>query len=438
MFQFFYDLFLHLAALLYTPIFLFQWICKGKYRKNILQRLGLRTPRIHAKRKKFVIWFHAPSLGETKAITPLVALARLNMPDALILVSSVTETGHQTAVASLKDADHHIYLPFDFPYLINPLVDAIKPDLVIISETDFWYNFLKRAKDLGARIVVVNGKISERSLKRFNILPWLMAPLFQLIDLICPQNEDYNNRFMRLGIPPDHLYVTGNLKLDDTYPVLSESEVKEWKKRLGLHKDDILLVIGSTHHPEEKQLLNVLKKVWKKCPQLKVALAPRHPERFKTVASFLESNSVPYATYSTEEKFDAETHLMLFDAMGILRQLYQVGDIAIVAGSYTDKVGGHNLLEPSWYGKPVIFGPHTQSQSELAFLMKKAEAGKQVALDKLAETLVDLIQHPEKRKKMGASGMKIFTEAKGATERTWQLLRVMISQILWEKESPQL
>ncbi|MEI6531907.1 MAG: glycosyltransferase N-terminal domain-containing protein, partial [Chlamydiota bacterium] len=277
-------------------------------------------------------------------------------------------------------------------------------------------------------------KISERSLRRFNILPWVMAPLFQLIDLICPQNEDYKDRFMRLGIPPDHLYVTGNLKLDDASTNLSEKAVGEWKKKLGLHKDDFLLVIGSTHHPEEKQLIHVLKKVWKKCPGLKVALAPRHPERFKTVASYLESIKMPFATYSAEEQFNKQTNLMLFDEMGILRELYQVGDMAIVAGSYTDKVGGHHLLEPSLYGKPVLFGPHTQSQSEMAFMMKKAEAGKQVSLDELGEAIVDLISHPEKRKKMGAAGIKMFAEAKGATERTWQLLRVMISQILWEKE----
>ncbi len=434
MFSFFYDFFLHIAALFYAPIFLFQWLFRGKYRKNIKQRLGLALPRMRIKNKEFVVWFHAPSLGETKAIAPLVALMRLNMPKATIMVSNVTETGHAAAVASLKDADYHFYLPLDLPYLINPLVDSIKPDLIIISETDFWYNFLKRATDKGARVVVVNGKISERSLRRFNILPWVMAPLFQLIDLICPQNEDYKDRFMRLGIPPDHLYVTGNLKLDDASTNLSEKAVGEWKKKLGLHKDDFLLVIGSTHHPEEKQLIHVLKKVWKKCPGLKVALAPRHPERFKTVASYLESIKMPFATYSAEEQFNKQTNLMLFDEMGILRELYQVGDMAIVAGSYTDKVGGHHLLEPSLYGKPVLFGPHTQSQSEMAFMMKKAEAGKQVSLDKLGEAIVDLISHPEKRKKMGAAGIKMFAEAKGATERTWQLLRVMISQILWEKE----
>ncbi len=438
MFPFFYDFFLHILALFYAPIFLFQWLFRGKYRKNIKQRLGIVLPRIRIKNKEFVVWFHAPSIGETKAIAPLVAILRMNMPNATILVSNVTETGHETALSYLKDADCHFYLPFDLPYLIHPIVDAIKPDLIIISETDFWYNFLKRATDKGARVVVVNGKISESSLRRFNFLPWIMAPLFQLIELICPQNEEYKNRFMLLGIPPDHLYVTGNLKLDEISTPLSEKRLKEWKQKLCLDKDDLLLVIGSTHSPEEKLLINVLKKVWKKYPHLKVAIAPRHPERFKTVATYLESIKIPFATYSLKEPFTKQKNLMLLDAMGVLGELYQVGDMAIVAGSYTDKIGGHHLLEPSLYGKPVLFGPHTHSQLEMAFMIKKAEAGRQVSLDKLGEAIVDLIGHPEKRKKMGAAGMKMFSEAKGATERTWQLLRVIISQILWEKEKPNL
>lgn len=434
MFQFFYDIVLHLLALIYAPVFLFQWAFRGKYRKNIMQRLGLRLPRLAPGR--FVVWVHAPSLGETKAVAPLVALIKKNMPEATIVVSHVTETGSIAARECMKNVNAFFYMPFDFPYIMAPLVESIKPDLVILSETDFWFNFLKSAKDHGARVVVVNGKISERSMRRFAILPWLMAPLFQMIDLVCPQNEDYKARFMRLGIPPDHLYVTGNLKLDDTYPVLAESEATTWRQKLGLSPNDLLLVIGSTHHPEEKQLLAVLRKVWKKCPHLKVALAPRHPERFKTVAALLDARNVPYALYSEDEAFSSTINLMLIDAMGILRQLYQIGDIAIVAGSFTDKVGGHNLLEPSWYGKPVLFGPHTESQREMALMMKRAEAGRQVSMDKLPEALVDLIMHPAKRTAMGQAGMKIFTESKGATERTWQLLRVMISQILWEKERP--
>lgn len=435
MFPFFYNITLHLLALLYAPVFLFQMVFRGKYRKNFLKRCGLAGRYIRKKKGAFVIWVHAPSLGETKAVAPLVAQLRRNMPESEIIISNVTETGHETALTSIKEADSYIYLPFDLPYLINPLVDAIKPDLVIISETDFWYNFLARVKEHESRIVVVNGKISDRSLRRYLILPWLMAPLFQMIDLVCPQNEDYKARFMRLGIPPDHLYVTGNLKLDDAYQVLTSDEVAAMKKRLGLQEGDLLLVIGSTHHPEEKQLLNVLKKVWRKCPELKVALVPRHPERFKTVAHLFETTGIAFATYSEEEKFGSETRLMLFDAMGLLRALYQVSDIAIVAGSYTDKVGGHNLLEPAWYGKPVLFGPHTEAQREMALMMKRAEAGRQVPLDKLAETLVSLIYAPDKRHQMGEAGVKIFAEAKGATERTWQLLRVMISQILWEKET---
>ncbi len=436
MFKFFYTLLIHLLFIGWLPVLLYNRVVHGKYKKSWRQKLGMRLPQIH-KEGRFLIWIHAPSFGEAKAVAPLAKLIQKNMPEACLIISTTTETGLEIAKQGIPQAEAHFILPLDLPYIMRPFVHSIEPDLVILTETDFWFHFVDAAKECEAVVAVVNGKISERSLKRYTILPWLSAPLFQSLDLVCPQNDDYRERFLQLGIPPDHLYVTGNIKLDDTFPHLGPIEEHNWRGQLGLSPKDAFLVIGSTHENEERWLLAIVQRLWKKWPELKVAIVPRHPERFKTVAAFLEKKGEVFARYSLGQGFNEECHLMLVDAMGILRQLYQLSTIAIVAGSYSNKVGGHNLLEPSWYGKPVIFGPHTHTQTEMAAMLISSGGGKRVPLAALEGELHHLLEHPEEREAMGEAGRRIFAEAKGATERTWQLLRVMISQKLWQKHSTQ-
>jgi 3-deoxy-D-manno-octulosonic-acid transferase len=418
-----YTFFLHLLAFFTFPYFLYQRIKTGKYKNSIKSRLGLNIPKID-KGQKYLIWVHAVSVGETKAIKPLVKLIRKDKPDAIIVFSNITETGHREALEGLREyIDHALFLPFDLPYIIKPIVHSIKPNLVLITETDFWYHFQSAAKECGADIITVNGKLSEKSLKRYSILPWLTAPIFHSLDFICVQSASYKRRFLELGIPPDHLEVTGNLKLDDIYDELSKTEEIALKNRLGLSNEDKLLVIGSTHDNEEKLILNEIKKVWRRWPNLKVLLVPRHPERFNLVASLLDKQLLPFARWSKDEKFTFDVKIMLVDTMGVLRNLYQISDIALVAGSFTDKVGGHNLLEPSWYSKPVIWGPYIYSQRDFAALINQKEAGLCIDYDDIASTVHKLLSFPEISKEMGKQGKKIFDEAKGATERTWSLIQ---------------
>ncbi|MDR3624901.1 MAG: 3-deoxy-D-manno-octulosonic acid transferase [Chlamydiales bacterium] len=420
-----YTIALHLFALLMIPSFLYGRIRYRKYQKSFSCRMGKHFPQID-KQGRFLIWVHAVSVGETSAVAPLVKKMKKSLPDAIIVFSNITETGHDEALKSIKEADYHLFLPFDLPYIIRPIVQQVKPDLVILTETDFWFHFQDAAKDCGAKIVVVNGKISRRSLKRYRMLPWFTAPLFQSLDLVCVQSEAYRKRFINLAIPPDHLIVTGNLKLDDTYAEASKEELASWKEKLGIEQNDKILVIGSSHDPEEKLLLSQLKKVWKKMPELKVFLVPRHPERCRAVEAILRKQKVSFALWSREEKFDKMTHLLLVDAMGVLRKLYQLGDLAIVAGSYTSRIGGHNLLEPSWYGKPVIYGPYVYAQKNLNELLKQKGASTQVPIDALADTIVHLFSDKELMDRMGRHGKEIFEEAKGATDKTWEEIRQIL------------
>jgi 3-deoxy-D-manno-octulosonic-acid transferase len=359
-------------------------------------------------------------------VAPLVKKLRATIPNTCIVISNVTETGHEEAKKVIPDADHHVFLPLDLPYIIRPIIKSAQPDLVILSESDFWFHFQDSAKEVGAKLVLVNGKISEKSLKRYRILPWLSGQFFYSFDLVCCQTAQYRNRMMQLGILPDRLLVTGNLKLDDTYPMLTPSEIEARKQRFKINPSDPILVVGSSHQTEEKLILDALKPVWVHYPNLKVFIVPRKPERFDAVAALIEREGLKYVRASTHQEADEDVKVILVDQMGVLREYYQIADLALVAGSYLASVGGHNLLEPSWYGVPVIHGPHVHTQNEMAHLLKERGAGLQVEPQELSSMLITLLGNKSKCEEMGRAGKQIFEEASGASERTWESIRALL------------
>lgn len=413
MFRWIYDSLLLLLGLVALPKLLL-----GRRRANIRQRLGMDFPKV-IKGEGPIIWVHAVSVGEVKAVARLSQRLKREKGGTLI-ISTVTETGHAEAKRSIPNADHYVYLPIDFSWIIRPIIRRVKPELVILCESDFWFNFLYSAKEVGARVVLVNGKMSERSLKRYKWFSFFTRRLFSMIDLFCLQAKPYAKRFEELGIPKDKIVVTGNLKLEGDNPKMSGQEAEAFQKKLGIKAGDLTLVIGSSHAPEEEELLNILEPLWADFPQLKVILVPRHPERFDTVAEILEKRKIPFSRYS--EKGDAVGRVVLIDAMGVLRQCYQIADIALVAGSYTPKVGGHNILEPCSDGVPVIYGPEMSSQPDLVRIIQEYKAGQQVSLSELKQVLHQWLSTPELRKKIGAQGLRLTHEIQGATEATLKAL----------------
>lgn len=418
-----YELLLWLFALVALPTMLYKRIFKAKYKHSFSQRFGFHFPKINNQNRK-TIWIHAVSLGETKAVSALAKLLKQENPNCFLIVSSITETGHAEAKRSMSFADAHVYLPFDFTFLMAPIIKKIKPSMVILCETDFWYNFLRLSKSHGAQLAVVNGKISERSMLRFKRFSPMSKALFSLIDIFCVQNDLYKQRFLNLNIPANKIVVTGNLKFDEDYPQLSLDEVIAFKNKLGINKNDKVLVAGSTHDPEEKLLLDALQQVWQHIPELKLIIVPRHPERFNLVAGFIEEKKIPFISYS---KLDNHAHnnakIILIDAMGVLRKCYQIADLAIVCGSYTPKVGGHNIIEPSGYGVPVFFGPYMHTQAELVSLINEYDAGLQIVPEELASKIILFLQNPKLRSEMGQNGKKLISDMKGATLRTFNALK---------------
>lgn len=416
-----YEVVLWILALIIMPKVLYQLLFHRKYRSSLPFRCGINYPRLN-KTEGPVIWIHAVSMGETKAIASLGRELKQQFKGCQLIISSVTETGHAEAKRSLPFADYHLYLPLDFSFIVRPIIQKIKPNLVVLCESDFWFNFLRIAKAEGAIIALANGKLSERSMRRFNYAPSFTKQLFQLFDVICVQNDLYKQRFIEVGAPASRLIVTGNLKLDGEYPYLSSEEIKQWRQRLGIKPTDLVITVGSSHSPEEQMILSILKDIWTRIPSLKLILVPRHPERFKEVSRLLDKEEIKSIAFTNIHHQTGKEQVILIDAMGMLRMCYQLSDLALVGGSYTNKVGGHNILEPCWYGKPVVFGPHMYTQTELVDLIKQYGAGLQIEHEQLPKILEQWLTNPLERERLGQHGLKLLEDMKGSTQRTMQAL----------------
>lgn len=430
-----YTLAIHLFFLLFLPVLLWKRWRWGKYQKSLGLRLGIRQPDLQ-KKAPFLIWVHAVSLGETRAVIPLVRRLREQMPEAEWVFSSATETGQREACRQFPFARECIFLPLDFPYLIRPLVRQAQPDLLLITETDFWFHFQDEAKKQGARVCLVNGKLSSKSARWLSKVPWISRLLLGTVDVFCVQTEEYKRRFLTLGVPEGSIEVTGNLKFDLNWPILSEQDLQVLKRHWGLQREGLILTVGSTHETEEELILDQLPRLREAFPHLKIFLVPRHPERFNKVAQLLEQRAcsfIRWSAFSESSEFmdsweskESRPSIILVDVMGQLLSCYQLSDLAIVAGSFLNSVGGHNILEPCAYGVPVLFGPYMHQQQELRELVLCSGAGRQVSRDELGITVHQLLQNASQRDTMGKAGLQLITSMKGSAQKTAQ--RVLLQK----------
>jgi 3-deoxy-D-manno-octulosonic-acid transferase len=414
-FSLFYQIFLSILCLAYIPKLTYLYFSRNKYKTSLKQRFGFDFPVIDKKNKPLV-WVHAVSVGETRAVAAFCFLLKT---EYTLIVSSITETGHAEARRSIPFADYHVYLPVDLKCVIKPIVKKVNPEFVIISETDLWFEFLKTAKENGAKTVVVNGKISEKSFKRLKIFNFFAKHLYSLIDLFVVQNTHYKERLSLLGVAGNKIKVTGNLKFDEDYLFLKGAELDSWKEKLGISDKSEVLVIGSTHDPEENIILDALDKIWPLHPMLKVVIVPRHPERFDTIEKELILRELPFSRLS--KCTVCVEKIVLVDAMGLLRQCYQVATLAFVGGSFTKNIGGHNILEPLGYSVPVLFGPYMHSQPDLLKYVLEYKAGVQIKASDIAQEIDLLLKSNDKRQKIAMNGLKLISDFKGSTKTTFQL-----------------
>ena len=335
-----YDLTLYLSALFLVPYYLLRGLRYGKARHGIRERLGIfRHDLRQCLQGQQVIWVHAVSVGETRAAIPLLKALRKSYPDAQIVLSNVTETGRKIA-AGIQEIDYFIFFPFDLRWVVRKSLNIIRPDVIILVETEIWPNFVLEAKARDIPLILANGRISDRSFPRYRMAGKLLPPILDTISEYCMQSEQDSRRIRHLGAPAGRVRVTGNLKFDMQPPQIDIEELEALRRQLRLPGNARIWVAGSTHDGEEKQLAEVYQRLREICPELFLILVPRHPERCRQVQD--EMGKQNFATTLRSSLAVMSNNLqpgeiLIVDTLGEVLKLYALSELVFVGGSLVEK-----------------------------------------------------------------------------------------------------
>jgi 3-deoxy-D-manno-octulosonic-acid transferase len=418
-----YSALLATGLILSLPYWIYQMMRYGKYRAGFNQRLGAVPPGITT-RTQPTIWFHAVSVGEVLAISGLVEHLRLRWPDHRVVVSTTTDTG-QNLARSRFGKENVFYFPIDLGFAIEPYLQALKPELIIIAETEFWPNFLQLAKRSGARIAVVNARISDRSLPGYKRLRWGLPKVISNVDLFLAQTWEDRKRLIEIGAPEARVEVTGNLKFDIS-PSPEPAVLASLRENFQKSGATPILVCGSTvDEEEERMLLQAFQNIQASYPHAVMILAPRHPERFSVVAALLESLGVRFWRRSLWNGEPISGGVILLDTIGELAAIYGLADIAFVGGSLVPK-GGHNIIEPARHGVAIVVGNHYDNFRDIIWLFQMQDAVRIVGPAELPLVLMDLISNQAERKALGARAAEVLRSQAGATEKTFSALEKLL------------
>jgi 3-deoxy-D-manno-octulosonic-acid transferase len=412
---FLYSVILGVLLALTLPWWLVQMLRLGKYRAGLRERLGRVPARIRlAANGHAVVWVHAVSVGEVLAIAPLVS--RLRAEGYRVVVSTTTHTGQKLARGKFGEADV-FYFPLDFGLCIQPYLRALRPALVILAETEFWPNFLRLAAKSGARLAVVNARISDRSYPRYLRFRGLLQRVLAPVDLFLAQSEGDAERLRAVGAAVERVEVSGNLKFDVAPPV-ETAAVTQLGEQLRASAQPIL-VAGSTVEDEEEYVLQAFRMVLAEYPGASLVLAPRHKERFDDVARLLAAKRFRYVRRSADNavKQDLRGTVLLLDTLGELAAIYRYANIAFVGGSLVER-GGHNILEPAFFARAILTGPHTENFRDILTCFEQNRAVVRCTTKNLGITFLLLLREGAEREALGERAQQVLLEQRGATTRT--------------------
>jgi 3-deoxy-D-manno-octulosonic-acid transferase len=436
---FLYSILMGLAALVTAPYWLLQGLIKGKYLSNLGQRLGFSAsdPDKLPAHRPGAIWIHAVSVGEAIAGIPLAKRLKESYPQRPLIISTTTLTGHALAKERMPFADAVIYFPFDWAFSVRKALDAVKPAIVLVLETEIWPNFLREAAKRGVPVIFLSGRISERSFARyqkffgwfgFYLKPFLASALGNAAAFLM-QTEVDAQRIRDLGAPADRVRVSGNLKYDQELP--EATPLSNWLaaecKRGGRWP---LIVAGSVVATEEPLALIAFGVVQGDFPKALLVLAPRKPERFAATADFIEESHRKYVRRSElaiagpgiagnghGSAIPSDATVLLLDSIGELASLYRLADGAFVGGSLVES-GGHNILEPAAFGKVPVFGPSMENFAAIAARFVEADAAIQVQSPEDAGVeWIHMLNDPAKMKRMGDTARQLVEGSRGALDR---------------------
>ncbi|MBI5748078.1 MAG: 3-deoxy-D-manno-octulosonic acid transferase [Nitrospinae bacterium] len=382
------------------------------------------------------IWIHAVSVGEVIASTSLIKSLRKEYPDIKIILSTVTDTGQQIAKERIKEADYIIYFPFDFSWSVKRALNTINPIICIIMETELWPNFLKEANKKAIPVAVINGRISERSFKRYRMISLFMKSVLESVRLFSMQTEDDAKRIVALGADKRNVNVSGNIKYDNEFKDIEEEKGKEIKNTLEVNNSDRIFIAGSTHPGEEEMVVKLYSNILKNYPDFRLVIAPRHIDRVGEVEEIVKKMGLDTVRKTellkgsrVKDQGSSNTKpIIILDTIGELSFMYSIADIVFVGGSLIPH-GGQNILEPAFYKKPVIFGKYMMNFQEIAKEMILSGGGIQINNEEdLIREVGGLLNNKKKMIEIGEKGYQVIMKNRGALQKNLELIGEMIKK----------
>ena len=399
---------------------------------NMAPQYGVMpTPTLQQIAYHNAIWVHAASVGEVVAASPIVRELKKKYPDEMVVVSVVTATGHRMAQRIIPEADGHIFFPFDLPVITERIVDIVNPKAIILIETELWPNFLRLAFRKKIPVMMMNGRISSRSMRRYSLIKRFTTRMLCQIRRFCMQSRIDEERIIAMGAQPKRCTITGNTKYDQTYAEVSEEERAALRKEFRFNGKGPIIVAGSTHSGEEEIVLRTFGEILKKYPKARLLLAVREITRAPSVKFAIKHHGYSVLRRSkmgTEEDDGTSPQVVILDTIGELGRLYSLADVVFIGGSFV-KVGGHNILEPAAHGKPVIVGPYMFNFQEIFELLESRGVCLMTKSEhEFKETLMDLLSHPDTMKRMGEAALTVVHENQGATERNIKAFEQLVAE----------
>lgn len=425
-----YSLLILILGVIVSPYLAYQAIRYKKYIGSLGQRMGYLPVSFNLDGEES-IWIHAVSVGETMTVRALIADLRRRYPTLRIFLSTTTMAGQQVARRNVQDVDAVFYLPLDLAFIVRRTLRLVKPRLFVMMETEIWPNLLRQCKRMGVATVMVNGRISSRSYPRYKIARPFFRRVLGDVDRFCMQTEESARRVIDIGAEPAKVVVTGSLKFDSldlsTATTVDGRGQNRVLRYFRMASGRPVIVAGSTMREEEQLVLQAFKRIKANTTNPLLIIAPRHPERFAEVAQLARDQAFVTAK-RTDLLIDAEPRadVVVLDTIGELAQVYQIATAVFVGGSLVD-TGGHNILEPAVYGKPIVFGPHMHNFKEIADAFIVQDAAVQVTgVRGLEEALLALLTDPVRRARLGAAARAIVESNRGAKDKCLAIIAQLL------------
>ena len=386
------------------------------YHQRIFERFGFYTQNY----SQNVIWFHAVSVGESEALFPLIHLIQMRQPQLQILITTTTPTGSERVKVVLGDSVQHVYLPYDLPDVVARFLNTFEPKMAVIVETEIWTNLYHACATKKIPLYLINARLSEKSVRGYQKIPFLTMPALKAITKIATQTEVDKVRFIAIGADSKKVENLGNIKFDIiiSNEILLEGQILKNK----LFAQRFVFLTASTHDGEEILLLDAYKNLKKQIPELLLVIAPRHPERFVDIKNLAKSADLQFISRTSENICNNQTDVFVIDTLGELKLFYAAADVAFVGGSFVP-VGGHNVLEPASVGVPVLFGLEMKNFALIAEKMLAAQAAIQCEnITELENKIIELYNQFDLRNQLILNAKNFVFQNQGATERIYDLL----------------